>query len=566
MAYLTLFNYDDNYAEVDIAYAQMQFYNWVNGQNLIDFQGNRWTASVTDVDDVKIVNLGTVEDVKYNEFSVELQQSLEIWGLMGVGASDIRALNYTGDKFGKSTHSEAPWMQLISQDLQGTHIIYRNPPDSASYDPIIGFFGDGLPMYASPLCVKFPLSEDVWYGHIAFGYGGAGNSYTHVQIVMCRFLTQDSWGELSVVPGAQGFIPTHTKPSRDKKGIGGEGSGALDHGKRPGYDSDQLGNPDAPDETKASAIGSGLICAYDITKGNLETLAHALYGSTLSGFLTNLAINPLDFIVSLNVFPVTPSIGASTYVRLGRWVCRPDELTPEATSGFPLTAQFKKISFGSVTIGENWGSFLDYSHTQIELYLPFIGCVDIDTSEVMNGSIDLDYTIDFLTGMCVANVNCNRIAETPDGYSYNQYAQHSYQGNCAISIPLSQIQYGNMIGSLIEAGTTGLRTGNPAVGVAQLAGDAVSGGMRLTATTKGTLSANAGFCSTLIPYVRITRPISIEPDSFQEVVGYTSYIDSYLGECNDLCVCESIDLHSIVGATDSEIERIRQMCLEGVHV
>lgn len=365
-------------------------------------------------------------------------------------------------------------------------------------------------------------------------------------------------------PGKKGYVPTGTKFG-DNKGIGGKGVDP-DPGKNPGYHTDDISNPGAPDETSASAIGSGLINAYKMNTANLGALTDCLYGSTLGAFIVDLAINPLDFIISLNIFPASPDVGASTNVKLGKWVCDLGSTgLGRDVMGSPLSKQFKVFDFGTVDIPENWGSFLDYTHTQIELYLPFIGVVDIDTSEVMNGSIALSYTVDFLTGMCVANVNCNRTVLLPDGRTKIQKSQHSYQGNCAMSIPLSQQQYGNIIGSLINAGTAGMKAGIGGVGIS-LASDVASGGFKPSVTTKGTISANAGYCSVTYPYVRVTRPISAESDSFQEVIGYPSYIDSTLGECDDLCVCESIDLHSVTGATASELERIRQMCLDGVHV
>lgn len=364
-------------------------------------------------------------------------------------------------------------------------------------------------------------------------------------------------------PGKRDYKPTKTKYSKFKKGIGGRGHGATHKGQTPAYETDVLTNPGAPDESVASVIGAGLIHPYKIDKTNLANLTACLYSTTLATAIINLSINPLDFIISLNIFPCSPSVGSSTYVTLGKWYCDMGGLGADVV-GYPLTSQFKTINFGTIDVFENWGNFLDYSNTKIELYLPFIGFVDIDTAEVMDGTISVDYTIDFLTGMCVANVNCNKSVESPDGYIYTQSSQHSFQGNCAMSVPLSSMQYGQMIGSIINAGVAGLR--NPASGVATLAGEFASGGFAPQSTTKGSITANAGFCSVLYPYIRITRPISAESDSFQEVMGYMSYIDSSLGECEDLCICKSIDLHTITGATASEIERIRAMCLEGVHV
>ena len=95
---------------------------------------------------------------------------------------------------------------------------------------------------------------------------------------------------------------------------------------------------------------------------------------------------------------------------------------------------------------------------------------------------------------------------------------------------------------------------------------ALSGGFRPSVTSKGNIVANSGFCSVLYPYIRITRPITAEPESYQEVLGYPSYINTTLGECEGLCVCEDIDIEGIVGATENELSRIKSLCSEGVYI
>ena len=562
MAHLTLYDYTDNYTPTEIEYAEMQFFNYPDGSAYIDNEGNRWIASRQETRDLVIVNLTTEEEIHYRRFTTELFHSLNIYGLYNYVHASIIGAGYTGEIYGADDEaSTPPWMQLISQDIQGTHIIYRDPDNAYTYDPVIAFFGDGNPSACAPLAVHRP-DDEVWYGHFACGYGGSSDRYTHIQIVYARYLTKETWGELSLDPGAKGYVPTGTKTG-ERKGVGGIGSDPI--GKRPGYETATLTNPGAPDESSASVCGTGLITAYKMAKSQIPNLVECLYGTKLFTLLQNTFINPLDYIVSFNIFPCSPDVDASRHIKLGPWLCD-DSGTGLGSncSGQPLSNQFKVVSFGSISVPENWGSFLDYSHTSIELYLPFIGFVDIDTSEVMNGSITVDYTIDFLTGMCVANVNCNKNVEAPDGYSYPQSSQHAYQGNCAMTIPISAVQYGNMIGSMIQTGVSAM-SGDPRA-ITGIIGDAIGGGMRISGSSKGSITANAGFCSILAPYLRVTRPVSGEPDSFQQVVGYPSYIDSYLGQCNDLCVCESIDLRSISGATDSEIEQIRQMCLDGVHV
>jgi len=153
---------------------------------------------------------------------------------------------------------------------------------------------------------------------------------------------------------------------------------------------------------------------------------------------------------------------------------------------------------------------------------------------------------------------------TPSGQALsNICAQHSYQGNCASQIPLSKVDYGAMIGNLINACATAVT--NPVVGGMMVLSDTLNGGFKPNVSSKGNIVANSGYCSVLYPYIRITRPITAEPGSYQEVVGYPSYIDTCIGDCDGLCVCEDIDVKGINGATESELAKIKQLCREGVY-
>lgn len=367
-------------------------------------------------------------------------------------------------------------------------------------------------------------------------------------------------------PGESGFKPTGDYTDDNFPGIGGRPSDDP-HKTDPDYPSDTILQPGAPDESVASAAGSGFITAYKMTTANLRELGKCLFSQNLTDALLNVLINPLDFIVSLNVFPCSPSVGAAVPIKLGRWECRSGALTGALgfnASGSPLTHQFSNppLDFGTISIPENWGSFLDYTHTRIELYLPFIGTVDLDVSECMGGTVNVQYTIDYFTGMCVANVLCLRPITLASGKVIGtRPAQHSYQGNCAIQVPLSAESYGSMLGNIINSCTRLI--GNPAMAPVSLA-EGVLNGLNPSVTTKGSIVANAGFCSVLKPYVRITRPVTAAPASYQQVVGYPSYINAALNQCTGFCQCEDINLSGIIGATEAELEEIRALCKDGI--
>lgn len=428
-----------------------------------------------------------------------------------------------------------------------------NPVGTSQYQ----MFGD----YSDTACAIY------WNGPIVNYYLAVAtvNGVAYLGVLAVRTDDVTCWGffysesahqlyvnaNISRFPGEPGFEPAGNKGHRPT-------GGGIDSGWKPVYPGDNLTQPGAPDESVASAAGSGFLTAYKISSNNLRLLGEALFGGLLTK-LANIFVDPLDSIVSLQVFPCEPTVGSSEYIKLFNYSCKRDVLGVD-TSAPPLTKQFKVFNFGTLSVAEMWNSFLDYDATSFELYLPFIGSVDIPVGEVMNGSINVQYTVDFFTGMCVANVLCTKTLTLSDGSSVSQQCQHSYMGNCSVQIPLHRESYASFVGALANAAASGLRA------PVSLVQSALSGAFKPNIETKGTISANAGYCSILYPYITITRPVTAMPASYQEVVGFPCYVADKLSECQDLCVCDNIDLSGLAGATDSEMDRIRQMCKDGVYV
>lgn len=562
MAGLNLNNYDDNYQEQYINYAYADFYNYEQGEAFDDPSGRRWTVNIYRNDSsYKIVEINT--NTRITDFSDGTLEALGLSNIGGLIESDIVGAGYTGERFGKATSGAGQPYMVLNSNVSGggKSIAFMLGNSLVDY---YTRFGAQIGVLC-PFCYIETNTGEVRYGAFGIGYWGGGYSNTCVALVMCKFLDGETWGVLDVDPGQTGFVPTGAHTTHQKPGIGGRGTANK---KDPEYASDSVTQPDRPNESQASAVKSGFLKAYLMSQSQLDKICGALYSDTLLDVIRSSFVNPLDFIVSLMVFPTNPDVSGTENLRFGKWIASAatgiiGALGVDIT-GDRLSAEFKKIDFGTIQIPENWGNFLDYSQTSIELYLPFIGSVNIDVAECMGGSINVQYTIDFFTGMCVANVLCQRTFALPSGKFIPNRAQHAYQGNCAIQIPLSAADYGSMVGSLINACTQGIS--NPAAGFAGIATDAIAGGLRPNISSKGNIVANSGFCSVLYPYVRITRPITAEPDSYQEVMGYPSYINTSLGQCEDLCICDEIDLKGITGATEEELNRIRQMCKDGVYV
>lgn len=544
--------------------------------NYNDNAGRTWRVTA-DTQSGNIRRQATCGGITGHFDAFDIERSLEQIGFGSVNNTELIPSDYvTTETAAKPENQQEayPYIYLWAEKVTDTgtqtnkytnHFSLKSTSNAAGAAPQSYDGTNSIKVYGGIILLKNTLGVyifGVYYATVS--YLGVVNQ-TNVDF-LCWFntsMTSENWTEPEYDPGDTGYKPTGSRTKRTNPGVGGN------RGKNPEYKSDPITQPGEPDESHASASGSGFITAYEMDTGNLSSVGQCLWSTTLEGFLSGLFVNPLDYIVSLCVFPARPKAGGSTPVKLGRFKCDvssdPNSLGINAY-GSKLTHQFKVFDFGTIEVPENWGSFLDYQYTTIELYLPFIGTVTIDTAEVMGGTINVQYTIDFFTGQCVANVLCTKHTVLPDGQTglSNVHAQHSYQGNCATQIPLSRVDYGSMVGNLINACTQAIT--NPVGAAVNIGSDVLTGGMKPNVSSKGNIVANSGFCSVLYPYLRITRPITAEPESFQEVMGYPSYINTTLGQCSGYCKCADIDLSNIHGATEGELNRLKQACMEGVYI
>lgn len=218
-----------------------------------------------------------------------------------------------------------------------------------------------------------------------------------------------------------------------------------------------------------SASGCGLVTLFRPTLAEIQALGSYLW-TNITDFIENLNklfMNPMDYIISLNIFPCNPSVSSPKAINIGS--------VTTSISMPPVTSQWYEFDCGTININEYWGSALDYApNTKISLFLPFIGSVSLNTDEVMGKRLGIRYRIDLLSGQCVAMVT---VADNPTqvGTVYYQYT-----GECAVSVPLTGADwsriYSAAIGAIGTAITGGISAG--ASGVAAGGATAALAGAR----------------------------------------------------------------------------------------
>lgn len=310
------------------------------------------------------------------------------------------------------------------------------------------------------------------------------------------------------------------------------------------------GTGNTPPVVLPTGSANALYKIYNPTQAELNSFGAWLWSSNFVDQLLKLFNNPMESIIGLHKVYASPIIGGRSNIKVGY-------LDSGVNSNF-VSNQYTKIDCGTINLQEYFGNVFDYSpYTNIELYLPCIGFVQLDVGNVMRSSINITYTIDVLTGACLAEVNVKR-----DGSGGVLY---SYSGNCASQYPLSSGSYMGIVSSVI--GVAGSIIGTVASGgsLAPLALGATSG--LLNAKThvqhSGSLSGNSGVMGGKIPYLIISRPQTNMAENYQHLQGIPSNTYVQLSACHGFVKVKNVNVQNII-AESEELEEIKTLLLDGV--
>ena len=193
-----------------------------------------------------------------------------------------------------------------------------------------------------------------------------------------------------------------------------------------GDDIDEIGINDFP----ISDIG-GLARYYAIDRFQLDELQADFKNST-SGI-------PLDagqFVIGLYQLPIDiPSFCTTSQEKivLGK-------LETKAVGKKLLTVN-RRVHLGEYFISANCGNnFLDYApYTEIKLYIPYCGMVELPPNLFINSTVSVDMIIDIISGSCKGIVMCNNTFYT------------SISGSLMCSLPLSLEQCATKSLSIINS-------------------------------------------------------------------------------------------------------------------
>ena len=314
---------------------------------------------------------------------------------------------------------------------------------------------------------------------------------------------------------------------------------------------DPTGTGNTPPVVAPTGNASALWSVYNPSQAELNSFGAWLWSSNFIDQILKLFNNPMQSIIGVHKIFASPPVSGSGSITVG--------YLNSGVSANLVSGQYTTISCGTVKVKEQFGNVFDYTDTHVRLYLPFIGIVDLDTADVMRGSVSVVYHVDVITGACLAEVKVTR-----DGSGGTLY---QYAGDAAVRYPISSGSYMGVVAGIASAVggvASAVMTGGATL---PLAAGAVAGGISGAQTQvqhSGNFSGNAGAMGGKKPYIIIERPQTMIADGFGAFQGKGANSVHTVGEMHGYFKFSDVHTESISGAAQSEIEAIRAALESGV--
>lgn len=328
---------------------------------------------------------------------------------------------------------------------------------------------------------------------------------------------------------------------------------------------DLISNPTIPDEVPDTGEGntpttvipvgsaSSLWKIYNPTQAQVDAFGAWLWDSSFVEQIKKLFNDPMQAIIGIHKVFATPSTGGTATIKVGY-------LDSQVSSAW-VDNQYTTVNCGSASLREYFGNVFDYApYTKVQLYLPFIGIVDLDVADVMRSTISVVYHVDVLTGACLADVKVNR-----DGVGGVLY---QYAGSAIVTYPVSAGNYMGMLAGVLSVagGVAGSILSGGALAPALIGGAVGASHLHTDVAHSGGFSGCAGAMGSKKPYLIVSRPQTAMADNYEHYTGIPANSKVTLGNCDGYAKVKSVYVNSITRATEEEKAMIEAQLKAGVLV
>ena len=394
--------------------------------------------------------------------------------------------------------------------------------------------------------------------------------------------------QLMLVDSNGEYDPDPEPPTPPGPGPGPSGDDPNDRDPEPSDKESTGGGPHTPHNDPlpipglptVGAVSGGAFNVFKLTANEFNAFNGELYSDNAWTALKNYFNDPLDFMIGCIMVPaIAQSLGV-LHPKFNSYVW--------SQAYARVIEQYVELDCGSIVCRAYYGSCFDYSpYTKVQLFLPFIGYVDLDPDEIMDMAVSIKYHIDVCTGDCVAFVSSALVSE-------NARVIGQYNGNCGTQIPVTRSNYDNVIAAgmnLLAASASAVgtyRAGGASIGAASLTGAsdaAIAGreiglnahlssqlgaatmsamaGSKSSVSRNGTLGGTCGLMGMLKPHLLVHTPRQSKPSNYMEMRGYPSNIGGVVGDFEGYLEVMDVRLNNIP-ATIDEINEIYELLKGGI--
>lgn len=326
---------------------------------------------------------------------------------------------------------------------------------------------------------------------------------------------------------------------------------------------------------------------YALTRQQVGDLLTELNTSTFIDNIQLLFETPIENVVNLRVYPFDVKAHHPVGSVLEDSSIIINVVTME-TQGYSLAhVPSPPFNLGKIAIPKHYNNFLDYSpYTKIELYLPYVDFVTLDTNLVMGKTISIDYVVDYFSGKCTAFIS---VEETVNGVTTSNIIMER-DGNIGVEVAIGGGRGADIARNMLKLGI------GATAGAISLGAGAVTAGMAKTAGTAGSIAsisgASAGYLANTTVnaiqagqthitkggsaqpainfyapqncYLVITRPNVVTPSTYNRDFGRPCGKTFTLGALTGFTVVDSIHVEGLPTATSDEVTEIERLLKQGV--
>lgn len=259
--------------------------------------------------------------------------------------------------------------------------------------------------------------------------------------------------------------------------------------------------------------------------------------------------NLMDFVVDCIALPVSPTTYGVQGIKVGHKTLE--------TTGRPLSSEYINFDCGTISVKEYYKNFIDYTGTSFQLFLVGYGFVEIPPEYIQDGSLNVRYKFNAITGEFVATI----LSKSSKSSLNSVIGQ--YTGNMCVHMPINGMSYGEMLQATLNSasGVASSAINGSLVGMADNAMSAISASP--TPKSSNAYSGGASYMGLRTPFLLICRDKAHFSKSYPHDIGIPCNISYKLGNIQGYTECE-LDGFKCENATQEERDEIANLLRGGV--